>query len=93
MRRILWIFAWAAVAVWSLIAFVAHSLVDWLGWTTRVTTREVPGFMPEPDSFAALFSILHQTGLSAVVLGWFVVASLILGGAWLVDSLVLRRLR
>ncbi len=93
MRRFLWIMAWSGVAIWSFVAFLAHSVVDWLGWTTRASAREVPGFMPEPDTFAAFFGLLHQAGLSAVVLGWLFVASLILGGAWVLDSFVLRRLR
>jgi hypothetical protein len=78
--RIVWRAALVGVAVWSVVAFIAYSVVDMVG-SGASTYGTVPGFPAEPFTFAWIAAKAHGLGLSAVAAGWLVGAAMILGGA------------
>jgi hypothetical protein len=78
--KIVWRAALVGVAVWSLVAFIAYSVVDVVG-TGASTYGTVPGFPAEPFTFAWIAAKFHGLGLSAVGAGWLVGTAVILGGA------------
>ena len=90
MSKIVWRFALAGVAVWSVVAFLTYSVVDLVG-SGASAYGTVPGFPAEPFSFAWIAAKAHTVGLSAVAAGWLAGAAMILGAAFLFQRLFGRR--
>ncbi|MGL4288481.1 MAG: hypothetical protein ACRCVA_19180 [Phreatobacter sp.] len=80
MRKFIWWGSGIAVALWSIVAFVAYSLIDLFG-SSAAGWSNVPGFTPDPYSFGWFADALHSLGLSVVLLVWLVGALGILAGA------------
>ncbi|QCK85832.1 hypothetical protein E8L99_08675 [Phreatobacter aquaticus] len=90
MRRAL---RWATLlglVAWTLIAWLAHGLVDLFG-SGAASVGAVPGFAPEPYTFAWIASQLRGAGLSAVFAVWVIGAGWILGLS-LLAHLIMRKL-
>jgi hypothetical protein len=78
MRRLLWIIAWFAVAIWSLFAWGAYGLLDFFG---GVAARNADIFTVHPETVEWLswaLMTLRGLGLGAVVVVWALVSLLIL---------------
>jgi hypothetical protein len=91
MRRAVWLFAWAAVVVWSLVAWGAHGLLGMFG-DVAVRNADVVTGDPETVEFLAWgLATLRDLGLVAVLLVWGFVSLLILAAAALFSRLVGQR--
>lgn len=78
MRRLLWVVAWVAVALWSLFAWGAHGLLDFFG---GVAVRNADLVSNHPETVEWLswaFATLRSLGLGAIVFVWAVGSLLIL---------------
>jgi hypothetical protein len=78
MKRLLWILAWIAVAVWSLFAWGAYGLLDLFG---GLASRNADVVTSNPETVEWLswgLSTLSGLGLAAIVVVWGVVSLLIL---------------
>ncbi|MBN8939426.1 MAG: hypothetical protein J0H01_08050 [Rhizobiales bacterium] len=80
MRKFIWWGTGIAVALWSIVAFVAYSLVDLFG-SSAAGLSTVPGFTPDSYSVGWFADALHNLGLSVVFLVWLVGALGLLAGA------------
>lgn len=85
--RAAWALAWIGAAFWSLFALVAYATVDMVG-TGASSYGTVPGFPPEPLSFAWIAARLHGASLWAVGLSWIAGLAVVFGGAAIVQKLV-----
>lgn len=88
MLRLLWVLAWIAVAVWSLVAFAGYGLVDVLG---GVLARNADMLSDRPETVETLFKVLNglkSFGLAAILLVWGAVSLAILGVPWFVSRAV-----
>lgn len=81
-----WAFAWIGAAFWSLFALVAYATVDMVG-TGASSYGTVPGFPPEPFTFAWIAARLSSASLWAVTLGWLAGLAAMFGGAAIVQKL------
>lgn len=84
---------WATVlglVGWTLIAWIAYAVVDVFG-SGAASVGAVPGFAPEPYTFAWIASQLRGAGLSAVFAVWLIGAAWI-AGLSLVAHLIMRKL-
>ena len=82
MTRVLWVFAWIAVAIWSLVAFSAYGLLDLFG---GLLARNADTLASEPGTVEWLFWItngLKNIGLTAILLVWGLVSLAILAVPW-----------
>jgi hypothetical protein len=86
MRKIVWRTALVGMGFWSIFAWIAYSLVDVFG-TGASTVGTVPGFPPEPFSFAWIAAKFHGLGLSAVFVGWAIGIGMILAVTLLIQRL------
>lgn len=78
MRRLLWIVAWTAVAVWSLVAWGTYGLFDLFGGMA-VRNADMVGADPEAVEWIAwALATLRGLGLGAIVFVWGLVSLLIL---------------
>ena len=88
MRRFVWAFAWASVAIWSLFCAVAYGVFNVVGgWATRNADM----FASDPQTVEwiwRVFSWIHSLSLGAVTFGWGVVSLMMLAVPWLFDRLV-----
>jgi hypothetical protein len=87
MRRAVWMFAWLAVAVWSLVAWGAYGLVGAFG---NVAVRHADVVTGHPETVELLawgLATLRDLGLVAVLLVWGFVSLLILAAAALISRL------
>ena len=78
MRRLLWILAWVAVAVWSLFAWGAYGLFDLFG---DVAVRNADAVTNHPETVEWLswaLSVLRSLGLAAIIVVWAAISLLIL---------------
>jgi len=85
--RLLWTFAWAGVAVWSLFAFGAYGLVDLLG---GLVARSADALASNPETVEwlfGLFNALKNLGLTAIVVVWGLVSLCLLAVPWFFDRL------
>jgi hypothetical protein len=78
MRRLLWVVAWIAVAVWSLVAWGTYGLFDLFG-DMAVRNADMVGADPEAVEWIAwALATLRGLGLGAIVFVWGLVSLLIL---------------
>ena len=90
MTRVLWVFAWIAVAIWSLVAFSAYGLLDLFG---GLVARNADTLAREPGTVEWLFWItngLKNIGLTAILLVWGLVSLAILAVPWTLSRLAAR---
>lgn len=88
MSRLLWVFAWIAVAVWSLFAFSAYGLVDLFG---GFVARNADAFGGDPELVEWLFWLfngLKNLGLTAILFVWGLVSLSLLAVPWFFDRIV-----
>jgi hypothetical protein len=78
MKRLLWIFAWIAVAVWSLFAWGAYGLLDFFGGFAARNADIVTGHPETVEWLSWALMSLRSLGLGAIVVVWGVVSLLIL---------------
>jgi hypothetical protein len=78
MRRLLWVMAWIAVAVWSLFAWGAYGLLDFFGGVAARNADIVTGHPESVEWLSWIFTVLRSLGLGAVVFVWGLVSLLIL---------------
>ena len=91
MRRLLWVLAWIAVAVWSLFAWGAYGLVDLLGGLAAGNVDALTGHPGAVESLSWLARALRGLGLFAVVAVWALLSSGILALAWVLTRVGARR--
>lgn len=88
MLRLIWVLAWIAVAIWSLVAFAGYGLVDVLG---GVLARNADAFADRPETVETLFKLLNglkSFGLAAILVLWGAVSLAILGVPWFLGRAV-----
>jgi hypothetical protein len=90
MTRIVWWGAFVGAAFWSVFAFVAYAVVDTVG-TGASSYGTVPGFPPEPFTFAWIAAKAHGLGLSSIAAAWLIGLAMIFGSAALFQRLFGRR--
>lgn len=90
MTRIVWWGAVVGAAFWSVFAFVAYAVVDTVGGGAA-SYGTVPGFPPEPFTFAWIAAKAHGLGLSSIAAGWLIGLAMIFGSAALFQRLFGRR--
>lgn len=78
MRRLLWIVAWFAVAIWSLFAWGAYGLLDFFGGVAARNADIVPGNPEAVEWLSWALITLRGLGLGAIVFVWGLVSLLIL---------------
>src|SRR3712207_4878458 len=78
MRRLLWILAWIAVAVWSLFAWGAYGLLDFFGGIAARNADMVTGHPETVEWLSWALTALRGLGLGAIVVVWGLVSLLIL---------------
>jgi hypothetical protein len=84
---------WATLlglVAWTAFACIAYGVVNIFG-SSAASVGAVPGFAPEPYTFAWIASQLHGAGLSAVFVIWLIGTGWI-AGLSLVAHLVMRKL-
>jgi len=88
MRRLFWILAWAAVALWSLVSLGAYGLVELFG---GFLARNADAFGGAPETVEWVFWLLDglkNVGLAAILVVWGLGALCLLAVPWLIDRLV-----
>ena len=78
MTRVVWVLAWVAVAIWSLVAFSAYGLLDLLG---GLLARNADTLASDPPTVEWLFWVvsgLKNLGLTALLVVWGFVSLVIL---------------
>jgi hypothetical protein len=78
MRRLLWVFAWIAVALWSLFAWGAYGLLDFFGGVAARNADVVTGHPESVEWLSWALMTLRGLGLGAIVFVWGLVSLLIL---------------
>ena len=78
MRRLLWVFAWIAVALWSLFAWGAYGLLDFFGGVAARNAAIVTGHPGSVEWLSWALMTLRGLGLGAIVFVWGLVSLLIL---------------
>jgi len=91
MKRLLWILAWIAVAVWSLFAWGAYGLLDFFGGLAARNADIVTGHPEAVEWLSWALMTLRSLGLGAIVAVWGLVSLVILAvpavlGLFLGDS-------
>ena len=91
MKRLLWILAWIAVAIWSLFAWGAYGLLDVFGAFAARNADIVTGQPETVEWLSWALMTLRSLGLGAIVIVWGLVSLLILAvpalvGLFLGDS-------
>jgi len=76
--RFVWWGAFAGAAVWSFVALVSYLVFDTIG-AGMASYGTVPGFTPEPFSFAWIAARAHSLGIGAIALGWLCGLAVIFG--------------
>ncbi|MBB3017817.1 fatty acid desaturase [Microvirga lupini] len=78
MRRLLWVLAWMAVAIWSLFAWGAYGLLDFFGGIAARNADIVTGHPETVEWLSWALTTLRGLGLGAIVVVWGLVSLLIL---------------
>ncbi len=78
MKRLLWILAWVAVAIWSLFAWGAYGLLDFFGGFAARNADIVTGSPEAVEWLSWALITLRGLGLGAIVFVWGLVSLLIL---------------
>lgn len=87
MRRLLWLVAWFAFGIWSLLAWGVYGVVKLFG---GLAARNADAFSQDPKTVEWLswaFNALAGLGLAAVLLVWGLVSLAILGVPWILSRL------
>ncbi len=87
MSRLIWVFAWLGVAIWSLFAFSAYGLLDLFG---GLIARSADAFTRDPETEEWLFWLfngLKNLGLTAILVIWGLVSLCLLAVPWFFDRL------
>ena len=79
MRKFVWSAALIGMVFWSIFAWIAYTVIDVFG-SGASSVGTVPGFPPEPFTFAWIAAKLHGLGLSAVFGGWLIGIVVIFAG-------------
>jgi hypothetical protein len=85
--RVVWVLAWVAVAIWSLVAFSAYGLLDLLG---GLLARNADTLASDPPTVEWLFWVvsgLKNLGLTAILVVWGFVSLVILAVPWALSRL------
>jgi hypothetical protein len=77
-KRLLWILAWIAVAIWSLFAWGAYGLLDFFGGFAARNADIVTGHPETVEWLSWALMTLRGLGLGAIVFVWGLVSLLIL---------------
>jgi hypothetical protein len=88
MSRLLWLGAWIAIVVWSLIAAATYGIVDLLGSTAM---RNADAFSTDANTVEWIFNLFSWArglSVSVILVVWGVVSLAILSVPWLFDRLV-----
>jgi hypothetical protein len=88
MRGFLWLCAWVAVAVWSIVALLAYGLIDASG---ELAMRNADAFSADPDTVVwiwRVFNWIHGLSTSIAMVVWGVVSLAILSVPWLFGRLL-----
>ena len=88
MRKLIWTFGWAAVAVWSLFAFAAYGLVDLFGGLAARHADIVPGQPETVEWLSGFFLALRNLGTTLILLVWGFVSLCILSVPWMLSRIV-----
>ncbi|NBJ13175.1 hypothetical protein [Microvirga arsenatis] len=78
MKRLLWVLAWIAVALWSLFAWGAYGLLDFFGGVAARNADIVTGHPETVEWLSWALTTLRGLGLGAIVVVWGLVSLLIL---------------
>ena len=78
MKRLLWILAWIAVAIWSLFAWGAYGLLDVFGAFAARNADIVTGHPETVEWLSWTLMTLRSLGLGAIAIVWGLVSLLIL---------------
>jgi hypothetical protein len=78
MKRLLWVLAWMAVAIWSLFAWGAYGLLDVFGGFAARNADIVTGHPETVEWLSWALMTLRGLGLGAIVVVWGLVSLLIL---------------
>jgi hypothetical protein len=78
MKRLLWILAWTAVAIWSLFAWGAYGLLDFFGGVAARNADIVTGHPETVEWLSWALMTLRSLGLGAIAIVWGLVSLLIL---------------
>ena len=87
MTRLLWVLAWIAVAIWSLVAFSAYGLLDLFG---GLLARNADSLASDAGTVEWLFWVangLKNLGLTAILVVWALVSLAILAVPWTLSRL------
>jgi hypothetical protein len=90
MTRLVWFFAWVAVAIWSVVAFSAYGLLDLFG---GLLARNADSLASDPGTVEWLFWVtngLKKLGLAAILLVWGLVSLAMLAVPWTLSRLARR---
>ena len=90
MTRVLWVLAWIAVAVWSLVAFSAYGLLDLFG---GLLARNADSLASDAGTVEWLFWVangLKNLGLTAILVVWGLVSLAMLAVPWGLSRLAAR---
>ncbi|MDF2811402.1 MAG: hypothetical protein K0S56_2433 [Microvirga sp.] len=78
MTRVLWVFAFLAVSVWTLLAWGVYGLINFFGDTAARNADVVTNHPESVEWLSWGLSALRNVGLAAVVFVWGVVSFVIL---------------
>lgn len=89
MAKMIWIFAWLAVGLWSLMCWAAFGLIDVAAGvaagSSSIVTSLVPG---SEDLVAMLIGLADDVGEAILAIIWLGFGGLILAGAWLLTAFI-----
>lgn len=85
--RLLWVFGWIGVALWSLFCLVAYGLIDVVG---RLFMNNADMYSDNPETVEWIWRLLnglHTVSTGAVLVIWALVSLMILAVPWLLGRL------
>lgn len=88
MTRLVWVFGWACVAIWSLVCWATYGLFDLFG---RFAMRNADAFASDPnvvEGIWRLLSAIHSLSTGVVLVVWALVSLLILAVPWVMSRMV-----
>ena len=88
MTRLLWFFAWVAVAVWSLVAWSAYGLIDLFGGLAQRGADAVTDHPAAAGWLAWTFGWLQSLGQTATLAVWLMGSLAILAVPFVLSRLV-----
>ena len=88
MRRLVWLFGWTGVAVWSLVCLAVYGVLKLVG---GLLMSNADAFAADPEIVEWIWrvlSVLYSLSSGAVLVGWAVVSLLILAVPWFFDRVI-----